>query len=53
MRCQTELTGAEMTADSVTEVEVGMRDAILGEVCYLEARCEVLEVGMVLGGWSD
>ena len=29
MRCQTELKGADMTADSVTEVEVGMREAIL------------------------
>ena len=27
--CQTELNGAAMTADSVTEVEVGMREAIL------------------------
>ena len=29
MRCQTELKGAEMTADSVTEVEVGMRDILI------------------------
>jgi hypothetical protein len=29
IRCQTELNGASMTADSVTEVEVGMRDAIV------------------------
>lgn len=29
IRCQTELKGAEMTADSVTEVEVGMREDIL------------------------
>ncbi len=28
IRCQTWLNGASMTADSVTEVEVGMRDAI-------------------------
>jgi hypothetical protein len=37
MRCQTELKGAEMTADSVTEVEVGMREAIL-VLCLVE--CE-------------
>ena len=30
MRCQTELKGAEMTADSVTEVEVGIREDIFG-----------------------
>ena len=32
MRCQTALRGAARTADSVTEVEVGMLDAMMGNV---------------------
>ncbi len=48
MWCQTELKGAEMTADSVTEVEVGIRDAILWEVCCIEflgvVKSDVLEL---------
>jgi hypothetical protein len=46
MRCQTWLKGAEMTADSVTEVEVGMRDAILEEVCFVDLCFEVKVCGL-------
>lgn len=40
MRCQTSLKGASMTADSLTEVEVGMRvlDMIAGAVTVVCGR---------------
>jgi hypothetical protein len=41
MRCQTELKGAEMTADSVTEVEVGIREDIFGLLFRVLKSCEV------------
>jgi len=47
MRCQTELKGADMTADSVTEVEVGMREAIL---LFAELSM-MMGIGILFGGW--
>ena len=46
IRCQTELKGAEITADSVTEVEVGMRDAIF--VSFGVGRLGSMGIGCVI-----
>lgn len=43
-----------MTADSVTEVEVGMRDAICREICCAVKGFEVLQMRMeLIEGWYD
>ena len=54
-RCQTADSGAEMRADSETDVEVGMRDAILRVWKDLESEmvgCGVVVKRLDLGGWG-
>jgi hypothetical protein len=55
IRCQTALKEAEMTDDSVTEVEVGILDAILEDVCCVDVMYVVKIVRWMDGwkGWCD
>jgi hypothetical protein len=52
IRCQTALKGAEMTDDSVTEVEVGILDAIFEDVCCVDVMY-VVKIVRWMDGWMD
>jgi hypothetical protein len=55
IRCQTALKGAEMTDDSVTEVEVGILDAIVEDFGCVDVMYVVKIVRLMDGwrGWCD
>jgi hypothetical protein len=44
IRCQTSLKGASMTADSLTDVEVGMRPDMMSWMCDWRCGCGGVEV---------
>jgi hypothetical protein len=49
MRCQTALMGASITADSVTEVEVGIRDIVIGYYAFTRRTVSGMERLLAIG----